>query len=377
MNELATTKKVKPIGKTAKDSNALRGLCASLNSGFTAPGGASEAVQQEIRKAMRTPGITAPEGAGLPDAAAELPSKKPSVGIETIPSVPLPTTEARDEVMLHRPHAPVVATSDPDDCTVGCGDDGTTAYPELPSPEADATVNPRYRKVLFTGQLKSGKDHCALAAGYTILSLAAPLYGLLDMFFGIEEADKDAPGCRQFMQLVGTWGRGDITEHEPVNPTRALFARMIQVMAEHDAGLPFSDCVDWSSFGRNKNIWLDACIKRADKILAEDELARVAVVNGRFENEIKAFDEAGWARFHVMASPSTLNERRRKASVPPAALQHPSEILAVNLDRGSHVVAKKSNKPRINVIWSDDKVSRPSNKFYTVQEFRQTVTTNH
>lgn len=388
MNELTPTKAVKPVGAKSTDSAMLRGLCAGLNSGFTAPGGADAKTQKEIAESLKSDTFKQTAPRPRSDIPAQSSAPKPvdrSGEGATLPPTALPTQEAVDEVIIRRPAVPV-ATRRPEpeidvdeeqiplEAAAEEAETDTPAVPDMdnPTPGEVGVPNPKYRKVVFTGQMKAGKDFCASAAGYTILSLAAPLYALLDFFFGINEETKDAPGARQFMQLVGTWGRGDISAREPISPERAVFVRMVQTMGEHGL-LPMSDTVDWKMFGKHKNIWLDACLKRADAILEADENAKVAVVNGRFENEIKAFDDAGWSRFHVMASPLALRQRREESNVPAAALQHPSEALAIALDKGSITVSRKTQKAKINVIWNDPAAGRPSSKFYHLREFVATV----
>lgn len=386
MNELTPTKEVKAVGATNKDSAMLRGLCGALNSGFTAPGGADSNTQKEIAESLKSDAaFKQPVPRPRNDIPAQSSGAKPkpvSGGDATIPPTALPTQEAVDEVITRRPavvtRPPEVVEEEAEEEAIplkAAAEEAVAPYPEdRPEPGVVGAPNPKYRKVVFTGQMKAGKDYVAEAAGYTIVSLAEPLYMLLDFFFGIPVAEKDTPGARRFMQVVGTWGRGDITTKEPVTPERAIFVRMIQTLGEHDA-LPMGDTVDWKSFGKDQNIWLNACIKRADAILAGDDNAKVAVVNGRFENEIKAFDQAGWARFHVMASALALKQRREKDNVQPAALQHASEALAVHLDKGSLTVAQKSGKQKINVVWNDPAAGRPSSKFYSLREFIATVNT--
>lgn len=388
MDELASAPNQQPKRDPVKrDTAALRGLCASLNAGFTAPGGATPAVQKEINEAMRGT-------AQISDRAFKQATPRTRTDIrpqesETIMGTPMPTSEARAETMVYRE----------DNTVPTCGCDTTTesqcceatdeevvslevpldALPQDDRPPTDAdypatdlTINPKYRKVLFTGQMKSGKDYVALAAGFQILSFAAPLYALLDYFFGVTEQTKDSPGARSFMQLVGTWGRGDISQSEPISPERAVFTRMIIALGQAGV-LPMGDTVDWSSFGKDRDIWLKACLKRADVILRDPE-AKVAVVNGRFKNEIEAFDAAGWTRFHVMASELALKQRREKDRVPSSTLQHSSEELARALDKSSIAVAQRTKKPKINVVWNDPSAGRISSKFYTLKEFCVTVT---
>jgi hypothetical protein len=132
--------------------------------------------------------------------------------------------------------------------------------------------------------------------------------------------------------------------------------------------LPDDLLVDWTSFGMNKNIWLDSLVARANILPAN---RRVAVTNVRFENEHKLLSSQGWSTFHVMCSPATRQARMKRwvAAPSPSVFNDDSEKLAKFLD--ADVMSKGSKSGgKLRAIWNDT-VPSPSPRLYNVNEWLQ------
>lgn len=239
----------------------------------------------------------------------------------------------------------------------------------VPNPiVARAPTNPA--KLFYTGLIGAGKDHIAEQTGATIFGFAEPLYHLAEYFFGVAvnaKEGKQIPGVRQFLQAAGQWGRNEVTEQYPLTPARACFVSMIRSLGE--AGrFDTEHEVDWSSYGRNKDIWLNAANARVENFLAKSPEARVAITNVRFQNEYKRLSEFGWTGFHVMCSPETRLKR-----VPGVDSKDASEQLAAFLN--NDVTRKISAQPKgakLRAIWNCSTPS-PSSRLYSVAEFLQTI----
>jgi len=225
------------------------------------------------------------------------------------------------------------------------------------------------KRIFFTGQLAAGKDYCAAAINAKTLGFADPLYAIATAFFGFEVSstkNKGVPGMRAFLQTIGQWGRRVISEKYPVTPARALLCQEIRRRGvAGDFG--FGE-VDWESFGRGENIWVDAGIKRAEKSFAPI----VAITNCRFDNEVKALREAGFSHWHVMCHSTTWAKRLAalKLTVDAPQVKDLSEQLAIRIQQ--HIVKQVSAQKsggKMNVIWSDDFVPPPSPRFFTIKEF--------
>ena len=61
---------------------------------------------------------------------------------------------------------------------------------------------------------------------HEILGFADPIYALSRAYLGTE--DKSVPGVRKFMQDVGQWGRGVVSDEYPLSVTRALFTHDVR-----------------------------------------------------------------------------------------------------------------------------------------------------
>jgi hypothetical protein len=253
----------------------------------------------------------------------------------------------------------------------------TAPVPAAPSPSPAPTALPA--KIFFTGRMCSGKDFCAEQAGAKILGLADPIYKLVEQFFGIQVTsteNKNLPGIRELLQVLGQWGRRIITVKYPLTPARAMMTAFIRNNAPHWFE---TNCllVDWGSYGTDPDIWLKSVVNRADAFLAENPAARVAITNVRFENEFKRLTEDGWTHYHVMCSPNTLATRQAAKGILAGSpvLTDESEKLAIFLD-GDVGKKMKENKPGLlRVIWNDN-VPAPSKRLLTLAQWLQNVAIN-
>lgn len=247
------------------------------------------------------------------------------------------------------------------------------AAPLPPQPELPRT-NPR--KLFFTGRLKSGKDYAAKASGAVIFGFADPLYAIATHFFGVTvnaSEGKDIPGVRAFLQQVGQWGRAAVTEQYPLTVGRALFSQAVREAGA--AGKLGHPEVEWDTYGKNPDIWLNACIFRADLYLNAHPNARVAITNCRFENEFKRLTEEKFQHWHCMCGPKTWATRLAESKLTPEspAVKDLSEQLAVKLDQNviKQVSAIKAG-PMLRAIWSDTGI-KPNPRLHSIQSFLQTV----
>jgi hypothetical protein len=232
----------------------------------------------------------------------------------------------------------------------------------LPLAATPATVMTPPR-VFTTGRLRVGKDHILKSLGYSIHGFADPLYALARMFFGTD--DKSTPGIREFLQAVGQWGRGTVTEQYRLTPMRAVFLTMMKSMAS-TGSLPGDMGVDWRKFG-HADLWVDALLSRA----SSDPLARIAVSNVRFENEHARLTQGGWTHYHVMCSPATWEKRLRTSGLTSKspAVTDESEKMAAFLDKDVYERLRlKPAGPKLRVIWNDEEVAPPSPRLYTAKD---------
>jgi len=320
MNELSTTLK-RPLEKEnmANDSMALNNLCGFLNN----------------------PALT----------GAEAPPKSAT-------PTPEPTTALADKTG---------ATLAPDPLSLVTSTQAavTKALEDLAAPAES------YDRLFFTGRLCVGKDYIAKLCGAQIFGFADPLYAIAKHFFGIEvtsEKNKDVPGMRAFLQAVGQWGRGTVSEKYPYTPARALFIQSMRALGLRDIDPDNSLRVNWANYGLTDNIWLDSALERV--YLAQ--AARVALTNVRFNNEFKRLNsEPGWTHFHVMTSAKEWADRLAKRGLKTDApvLKDISEIMSHQLDQNViKQISGQKTGPKIHCIWNST-TPPPSPRLWTVAEF--------
>lgn len=244
--------------------------------------------------------------------------------------------------------------------------------PTAPQPQPMAgNPPPDTSRLFFTGRLVVGKDYCANAAGCKVFGFADPLYFLANYFFGEQPKDR----TRAFLQAVGTWGRGEYDpETAPLTTDRANFIVMIRRLGQ---GFPEELCVDWESFGKNPNIWLEAAIRRVVEWQKSNPGKRVALTNVRFKNEMDALKELGWGHWHVQCSPATWKARlgERNFTTASPEVNHPSEKFAAGIDSLITRLLSRPERKKLRVIWSDPAPMR-SPQLYSVAEFLQELAIN-
>lgn len=251
-------------------------------------------------------------------------------------------------------------------------------YPPIKNlPREPEPIATQVKLLFFTGRLGTGKDNAAAAAGATVFGFADPLYAMASHYFGVKVTateGKDLPGIREFLQLAGQWGRNVVTEKYPLTVPRAIFQQWARAdgILKH-FGFPE---VAWESFGLNAEIWLNACIARAEAYREENPSATVAVTNCRFEHEFKRLQACNFQHWHVMCSAKTWAARLAKLNLTPEspAVRDLSESLAGQLD-GSVIKQLSAEKqgPKLRVIWSDEAVPSPSPRLHTVETFLKSI----
>lgn len=226
-------------------------------------------------------------------------------------------------------------------------------------------------KLCFTGRTHIGKDYVAAQLGAKIFGFADPLYDVLQHFFGTRQ--RDLPGAREFLQKVGQWGRGEVSAAYPLSPERAAFTMWIHTAAG-EGKLPAY--VNWSAFGVNQDIWLEACLTRVNDFVSVYPNQRVAISNVRFQNELKRLVAEGFIHTHVICSPATWNQRLAKDKIEANAplLNDLSERLAQQLD--TNVVRQLSSRQggKLRCVWNDT-VKIPSPRLMTLAELNGEIKT--
>lgn len=231
------------------------------------------------------------------------------------------------------------------------------------------------RKIFFTGRLCSGKDFVAGKLGGNIQGFADPMYALVELLFpGVKvtaTTGKEIPGVRKLLQQLGQWGRNEINNQYPLTAERAMFCQMIRSIA-HAREFELLCGADLKQFGTNKDIWVDALIRRVEtEALARlDGFVRAIATNCRFPNEYHRLTESGWQHWCVVCSPQTLERRLKSRGLTPQSpeVKDLSEQMAINLEKQlQSKLAQPGN--RLQVVWSDESVPSPSPRLYTVEQF--------
>lgn len=232
-------------------------------------------------------------------------------------------------------------------------------------------IKPLANKIFFTGKLSVGKDYLANLIQSKIFGFADPIYYLASYFFGVNVTateNKDLPGMRRFLQIIGQWGRGTVNAEYPFDATRALFLREIRAL--YVSGLVTGYGVEWEEFGKKDSLWLDACLRR---VAAYDSSGgRVSITNVRFENEYTRLIKEGWQSWHVIAGPDTWAQRLAKKGLnsfdPP--LSDISEKLSRQLDNQVvQTISQQRDGAKLRVVWNDPNMPAPSPRLHTIDEF--------
>lgn len=150
--------------------------------------------------------------------------------------------------------------------------------------------------LVCTGRMCSGKDHLALKAGYTCVSIAEPLYRLAKYYLGTD--DKKKPEVRGFLQTLGAWGRGEETKTDSVKEQGK--EDVVKNIREKGGEMTGMQTIDWGQFGKKRSFWLEAAAKHA----RDDAMAgkKVAITNARFKEELETLKQMGFHHVHVLCS---------------------------------------------------------------------------
>lgn len=170
--------------------------------------------------------------------------------------------------------------------------------------------------IIVSGQARAGKNYLAEQAGFDIYGFADPIYEIVEALYG--SRDKSKPRIRPAMQRVGQWGRGQVDEQYPETVERTLISEWIVCN-----GKRIVPEVNWQLWGRD-DFWAQAMLSRVN---GKDN---VAIVNGRFPNEIEAFKEQGYMHVHVKAPFKERLARFEGADDPSGDI---SERMAVRIDK--------------------------------------------
>lgn len=233
--------------------------------------------------------------------------------------------------------------------------------------------------LFFTGRFQVGKDYVAAAAGAKIFGFADPLYQLATYCYGIEvtaNQNKDVPGMREMLQILGQWGRGTLNVKYPVTPARAVFVSWVRSLS---ASIAPESLVDWADYGRNENIWLDACLRRVAIYREANPGVRVAITNARFKNEIEVLKSTGWRHFHVMCSPNTWQTRLAKTglTMESPTVRDISETTAMQMDSDvTQRISSNRTGKKLAVIWNDTLVPAISERLHTLDSFVKSLPTS-
>lgn len=227
------------------------------------------------------------------------------------------------------------------------------------------------RLYVFTGRMFAGKDFVAREADLPIKGFADPIYQLSEHCNGT--ANKSVPGIRSFLQKIGQWGWGCISEKYPVTMERSAFVERVR----REGKIMTRDFwwVDWTQFGARRDFWVNVMLQRlglspiacpmtasSRSALVEAKPLQVAITNARFEHELGPLRKAGFAHYHVSCTEHTRRTRMVEAGYhfqQDEALDA-SEQLAITLDE---------RMPDDHIIWNDTAPFPEGRHFLTVQEF--------
>lgn len=208
-------------------------------------------------------------------------------------------------------------------------------------------------KLGLVGPLGVGKDYVAERLGAKVLGFADPIYELAsEMYPGLDGRDKTKPGVRALLQQLGQYGRGTVNERYPLTAERALLCSVLRLSKPSSSNSDAGRFVDWSEFGLNENLWVDALLKRASLSTAEVGSPLVVVTNLRFDNEIEALRKDGFSIAGVVCSHHTLNQRQ-VGRTDSTSLADISERLGLDMFLGYHYPTPEPTQVDF-FIWNDN-----------------------
>ena len=212
----------------------------------------------------------------------------------------------------------------------------------------------------------AGKDFVAKSAGLTIRGFADPIYELCEFFNGT--ANKAVPGIRKFLQQIGQWGWGCVSEAYPHSAERALITNAIR---SNGASMTRNfKWVRWSEFGLRQDFWVNIALtslglttEAGQSFLLPRPAYNLAITNSRFEHELQPCLKAGFEHYHVRCSEQTRRDRMMLSGY---------ELRPQDDNDASEQMAQRLNMdmPEQRVIWNDASEVVPSGKRYmSVQDF--------
>jgi hypothetical protein len=223
----------------------------------------------------------------------------------------------------------------------------------------------------FTGLMFSGKDYVAEQAKLKPLSVAKPIYELVEYFTGYTRKNPEVPGIRRLWQQIGQWGWGDISDKTPLTIERVLMTSQIRMMGGHMT--KSFKWVDWERYGQRKDFWINICLSALRQELLDIDNnqsvfdtnspgGRYAITNARFHHEVTPLKEFGFQTYHVLCSEATRQERMALKGYKQSALEANdiSEQMAKDL---------MSTVNDDHVIWSDHRDMPEGHLYWTVAEF--------
>lgn len=214
-------------------------------------------------------------------------------------------------------------------------------------------------RIAFAGELFSGKDHVAAHVCATKIGFADPIYAVSRHFNGT--ADKKVPGIRRFMQLVGQWGWGFVSDDPDYqhSPVRALLSSQIAALGRR--GIFGSEFTGWEEFGKSRTLWVDMLWNRLQHI-AES----CAITNVRFPHEVDFCQARGIPLYLVECSVETRMERLAAAGsvLTMKELTDTSEKLPGEL---------RKTLPEDRIVWNDHRPMPYGKNYLTLPEFKEMV----
>jgi hypothetical protein len=173
-----------------------------------------------------------------------------------------------------------------------------------------------------------GKDYVLKKLGYSIYGFADPMYVVAEHFLGT--SDKSEPGVRRFLQTMGQWGRGVVSEQYPLTLERAKFTQSLLKGTEPSERQLRDKLVNRGVQMRlwgTPECWSTALVTRLRGALAARPPAtRLGISNVRFLNEIEALGPLSPELWFVHAPSDEIKARR--GSEVKGASEDVSEVLA-------------------------------------------------
>lgn len=205
----------------------------------------------------------------------------------------------------------------------------------------------------------AGKDFVANAAGLRFIGFADPIYQLCKTLIG--SSDKSKAGVRTWLQKLGQWGWGCVSDAYPLDVERT---RVVHFIRQHGAELTVDfKWVNWEEYGQRQDFWVNILLQRLQDSpttsISFPAVAphRLCVTNARFTHELQPLLRAGFKHYHVMCSENTRQTRMLMKGYDYRAREDEdaSEKLAKVFDR---------TLPDSSIIWNDNLEPMPEDRAY-------------